>query len=370
MEKLKRDKNRIAIARLDEDSITGNSLSGGYILKIDKPSGEQIGGWTSGNDIDYQYHYPKPDNITPEQEEYIQNYMDMFESVMLSPDYDDPTTGYTNYIDIGSVVDQFIVSEISKNVDSYRVSFFMYKDRDDRDGKLYLGPTWDHNFSFGNVSYLQGDIVLYWNFEYLYTQLLTSDDFSPPYWLDVIWKDSIFREKFAQRWWQLRQDIVHTDSLLAYIDSLVDTLDEAQQRNFKRWPFLDTNKTYAQEIGYLKSWLTGRIDWIDENINNLTSVSANRENTLPKEFGLEQNYPNPLNPTTTISHQLSANGYVELSMYNLLGQKVSTLVPERQPAGDYKKVAYDASTLASSAYFYQIRAGKFVQVKKSLLLKF
>ena len=368
MEKLKRDRNRIDIAELDENAVTGNSLTGGYIIKIDKPSGEQVGGWTSGNDIDYQYHYPKPDDITPEQEEYIRNYMDRFETVMSSPDYDDPTTGYTNSVDIGSVVDQFIISEVSKNVDSYRASFFMYKDRDDRDGKLHLGPTWDHNFSFGNVTYLQGYMVLYWNFEYLYNELLTSDDFSPPYWLDVIWKDATFRVNFAQRWRQLRQDILHIDSLLAYIDLLVDTLDEAQQRNFKRWPVLDINNTYAKEIGYLKNWLTGRIDWIDESINTLTSVSANSENASPKAFGLERNYPVLFNSTTAVSHRLPANGDVELNIYNLLGQKVSTLISERQPAGDYK-VEFNAGTLAGSAYFYRIEAGKFVQVNKLLLLK-
>jgi len=86
------------------------------------------------------------------------------------------------------------------------------------------------------------------------------------------------------------------------------------------------------------------------------------------EFALHQNYPNPFNPTTVISYQLSTVSEVELSVYNLPGQKVVTLVSEKQNAGSYQ-VEWDASGFTSGVYYYRIKVGKFVDVKKMILIK-
>lgn len=84
---------------------------------------------------------------------------------------------------------------------------------------------------------------------------------------------------------------------------------------------------------------------------------------------LHQNYPNPFNPVTVISYQLSVLSEVELYVYNLLGQKVATLISARQPAGNYK-VEWDAMGFASGVYFYRLKTNHgFVQIKKLVLLK-
>jgi hypothetical protein len=85
-------------------------------------------------------------------------------------------------------------------------------------------------------------------------------------------------------------------------------------------------------------------------------------------FQLFQNYPNPFNPTTMINYQLPITNYVKLSIYNLLGQKVVTLVNENQRAG-YHQVEWDASEFASGVYFYLLKAGEFQDVKKLILLR-
>jgi flagellar hook assembly protein FlgD len=85
-------------------------------------------------------------------------------------------------------------------------------------------------------------------------------------------------------------------------------------------------------------------------------------------FKLSQNYPNPFNPTTAIGYQLSAVSDVDLSIYNLLGQKVATLVNECQQAGHHQ-VEWDASGFASGVYYYRIEAGEFVAVRKMVLLR-
>ncbi len=88
----------------------------------------------------------------------------------------------------------------------------------------------------------------------------------------------------------------------------------------------------------------------------------------PAVFSLSQNYPNPFNPSTTIEFALPAPGFVTLSIFNILGEKVATLVSEELTAGSYK-YHWDATELTSGIYFYRIQTGLFVEIKKMLLLK-
>jgi len=89
---------------------------------------------------------------------------------------------------------------------------------------------------------------------------------------------------------------------------------------------------------------------------------------LLTSFSLKQNYPNPFNPTTIINYELPITNDVELSIYNLLGQKVVTLVSEKQKAGHHQ-VEWDASGFASGIYYYKIKAGNFVETRKMVYLK-
>ncbi len=89
---------------------------------------------------------------------------------------------------------------------------------------------------------------------------------------------------------------------------------------------------------------------------------------LPKAISLFQNYPNPLNPTTIIEYTLPQRSDVQITIYDLLGRKVTTLVSEAQEAG-LKSVQWDASNVPSGMYFYQIRAGEYVQTRKMVVLK-
>jgi len=95
-------------------------------------------------------------------------------------------------------------------------------------------------------------------------------------------------------------------------------------------------------------------------------IEANVES--PINFSLNQNYPNPFNPSTLIKYSVAQDGFVNVSVFNLIGEKVATLVNDNMKAGSYE-VNFNASQLSSGVYIYQLQAGKFVSFKKMVLIK-
>ena len=86
------------------------------------------------------------------------------------------------------------------------------------------------------------------------------------------------------------------------------------------------------------------------------------------DFSLSQNYPNPFNPSTTINFRIPLSSKVTLKVYDILGREVATLVNENKPAGKYS-IIFNSNNLASGVYFYNLRAGNFIESKKMMLLK-
>ena len=99
----------------------------------------------------------------------------------------------------------------------------------------------------------------------------------------------------------------------------------------------------------------------------LTGVEKN-PTSVPTVYDLSQNYPNPFNPTSTIRYDIPKTGFVNISVYNILGEKISVLVNEMKSPGHYE-IIFDAKKLSSGIYIYSIRAGDFIQSKKMILMK-
>ena len=106
----------------------------------------------------------------------------------------------------------------------------------------------------------------------------------------------------------------------------------------------------------------------NNSVNRLIILSGEVEKNIPTVFSLEQNYPNPFNPSTVISYQLPVSGDVTLKVYDILGNEIAILVNEYKTAGKYE-VEFNASSLPSGVYFYQLKAGEFRKTKKMVLLK-
>jgi len=373
MEKIKQDKNRVNVSRMDSLDTTGDALTGGYIFKIDKVNGENVGGWTSSFGVDYQYHYPKANEIVPEQKAYIRDFMNQFENIMTSPNLSDPNNGYLKYIDVESFVDHFILNEFSKNIDAYRISNFMYKDRDSKGGKLNAGPIWDFNLSLGKTWYSE-DAYRVDEWEIDHNHYKPNDWPKVPFWWEKLGHDPEFAKRVEVRWCELRSGLLQLDSVHHTIDLLVDTLSEARVRNFQRWPESGRNHLYIVEIDKMKLWIRNRVDWIEANLNRLSSVKKplSSENS-PQNHILEQNYPNPFNAETIIKYYLPKASKVTLSIYNLSGQEIIRLVDEEKDQGIYQ-VRWDGKDkmgklVASGLYVYRVSTSEFEMGRKLVLLR-
>lgn len=290
MEKLKRDSERIAINKLKDDENSGEDVTGGYILKIDKVAGSNLGdgynnlnSFTSqqeplsaaiGQEINFLYEYPDAEDITAEQKTYISTYIADFENALVSSDFTDENIGYAAYIDVVSFIDFFLLNEFSNNVDGYRLSTYLQKDKNQ---KLKMGPIWDFNLGFGNANYCDGSSTNVW--AYKFNERCSNDFWQVPFWWHRFLQDPAYVAQLKDRWLVLRGNILSESSILGKIDTYYDTLENAGsiEQNFNKWNVLGTyvwpnsyvGNTYNEEIDYLKNWIEDRLVWMDAEINSL-----------------------------------------------------------------------------------------------------
>jgi len=371
LEKVKRDKNRVNIAKLDETMTTGDVLTGGYIIKIDKGTGSGGAGWASsykpeeGNtwqNIFFQYEYPKPENITAEQRLYIAQYISDFETALHGDQYRDPVNGYRKYADMGSFVDYFIVNELTKNPDGYRLSTFLHKQRDSDGGKIFMGPIWDYNEGFGNVDYCTGGTPSGWVLDF--NKTCPDDYWQIPFWWKKLLLDSAFTKQLNDRWNSLRSTVLATSQVSAFIDSLNTVLDaEAQQRNFTAWPIIGVyvwpnyyvGPTYQSEISYLKGWVTSRLNWMDAYMPQVVT-GIERKNELPVRL-----YPNPVQSELYVDYDATV-GPTLVSIFDLTGRQWYS--GEFMQQAGVQTVAVPASGLPAGVYVVKVSQGNASVVRR------
>ena len=370
MEKIKRDQNRVDISKLDPDGVEGDDLTGGYILKFDWIwTGDNLGWFESDEGSLYNYHYPKPDEIVSEQADYIQQYINNFENMMMSNAYNEPQ-GYPFWLNVDSFIDYIMLQELSKNVDAYRLSTYIYKDKHSIDHRLYAGPLWDINHGFGNCDYGYTWLTNNWLLGYHAT------DDPIAFWWHKLWNDDGFEAAFSERYTELRSTTLSLNHIYTIIDSVANYLGPAIDRNFTRWPTLGTYvwpnyyvfDTYAEEIEYLKSWTAERLQWMDQEMLSTADVSF-----IPKEYRLYDAYPNPFNPVTSIGFGVPNASEVTVTIYNLLGQEVRKLYSGYMEPG-YKFVQWDGKDSfgapgPSGMYIVLMQAQDFIDTKKIILMK-
>ncbi len=328
IEKVKRDNDRLNIVELLPENITGDALTGGYLLKIDRPD---PGSWTSPfpgingiNNIEISYEDPEWEELVQVQRDYIKNYITDFEYALHDEDFDDMENSYRAYIDMLSFVDYFIINELSKNVDGYRLSTFFYKDRDSRGGKLCMGPLWDYNLAFGNADYYECGLTTGW----LVNSISPDDWFQIPFWWEKLREDPLFNSNLKKRWFSLRENQFSQANIFKIIDSLVNLLSEAQVRNFDQfpvfnqyiWPNNFIGSSYEEEINYMKDWIADRLTWIDNQLESIVEINGYEE-LLVNSYEIYA-YPNPFTEKFTLKMNLFKSAKVNVSIYSISGQVV------------------------------------------------
>jgi len=259
VEKIKRDKNRVNITELKASDTGEPNITGGYIFKRDH-SERYEQSFRTGQGNHFYYVEPNPEDMSREQMNWLSRYMSRFEQALYGSDFRDPQRGYAAYLDVDAFIDQHWLIEMSKNIDGFRYSAFLYKDRG---GKLNVGPAWDWNLSFGNADYYDGSDPSGW-----YTQQLRDSEIC---WFRRLSEDPEFMQRAIDRWGELRRGILATQAVLARVDEMAALLNEAQTRNFRRWPILGrrinpndfVGDTYEEEIRWMKQWIQRRLAWID-----------------------------------------------------------------------------------------------------------
>lgn len=288
-EKIKADKNRVNILEIEPGQNTLPELSGGYITKTDKTTGGDpvawfMSGYNGFNNCLFIHHWPKPADVTLQQNNYIKSVFTGLQSVC-SAGNSSASTGYPAYIDIPSFVDFILINELASNVDAYTYSTFYHKDRN---GKLRAGPIWDHNLTYGNDLFNTGvdrskpDVWQFWN----------NNNEGPKYYRDL-YNNANFRCYLARRWNELTQSGApwNLNAIYALIDTTVVLINEAMLREDQRW---NTIPNFSGEISNLKSWLALRIPWMT---THLGSFSACQNVPVPPLVISKINY----HPATSVS---------------------------------------------------------------------
>jgi len=268
-EKIKRGADRVDIARLSSYENSGIDITGGYIIKIDKTDpGDNIFYTAAGTQLIQVY--PKGDDITPQQADWIKDYMDLFESALAGPDSANPVIGYAKYIDVDSFINYYLVNEGLRNVDGGGFSTYLHKGRD---GKLTFGPAWDFNISIGNADYANQ-----WKTNGFQTNWRPApSSWGGQSWWNKLFADPNYANRNRDRWVQLRKGLFSISNLFGFIDETADYLDGPRQRNYQRWPVIGVyvwpnffvGNTYQEEVDWMKNWLAARIDWLDGQWNTL-----------------------------------------------------------------------------------------------------
>lgn len=263
-EDIRIDPARLNIRKMSS-SLTANQVDGGYLAEVDF----RLDCYNQG-EINLQLVTPQGVPIcikTPDESAITQNQLAFIRNLLVGTEQD-LYANDTHAINLVSFVDWYLLNELFRNPDAaYASSVYLWKDTDGaanpQDRLLNMGPIWDFDRSAGNVNYdeqwkTEGCHV---NHSGWYSESAN--------WLMALSGNSKFVDFVIARWKQKRP------ALETFINSSIDTyatrIDEAQQRNFARWPWLAPNlvnyypfSSHAEEVGFLKSFLNDRMAWLDK----------------------------------------------------------------------------------------------------------
>lgn len=263
------NKNRVNVEEMDEKCISGEDLTGGYLVEIDAyAEGEDNYFWSKHRNP-VTIKYPDSDDILQVQTDYISNHFNKMESALFSSSYMSESDGYRKFLDLHSFLQHFIVGELSGNTDTYW-SVNMYKRRGD--DKFYVGPCWDFDIAFEN-DYRTYPINN--KSDYVYRSGGSVAGNMKSFVDRIIVNDAKAKQELKNLWTELRSSgVISAEALTDFINSKKDEVYDSQKLNFYRWDILNTKvhmnpKAYGSftaEVNNIIDYIKGRVAWMDKKI--------------------------------------------------------------------------------------------------------
>ena len=362
MERIKRGSGRVNIAKMSGTDVTGDAVTGGYIFSLDKEPNGWFSSYATPNSAfkrQFSYVYPKPENIVQAQKDYIKSYVDSFENALAAQNFQHKTNGVRKFAELSSFIDYFIVNEVSRNVDGYRLSTFLYKDRDSKNRKIFAGPAWDYDLAFRNANYCDGSNTSGWTYQF--NNVCPGDGLGLiPFWWEQLMRDTSFIGDLRCRWKDMRQSVLSIDHFNHIIDSVATLTTEARQRHFQRWPILGQYvwpnaqpipTSYEGEIITLKNWLVSRLQWIDYNIPN-AGACEDWQDFATEDMQVAV-YPNPNNGTdVTIRVKIKEAQTIYLKVYDNTGRLVHSQNIIAMPVSNFVTIG-EMKKWQTGIYYFQ-----------------
>jgi hypothetical protein len=364
LEKVKRGVDRVNISKIRQTDISGDALTGGYIVKVDRRNAE---GWYSpfrpegGGRVYFNYVYPHADDIHPAQKAYIQAFVDSFENALAQPGFDNAETGWRRFADEHSFVEHFLFNELCKNVDAYRLSAYLYKPRDSEGGKLHAGPLWDFNLAWHNANYANNESPAGWTFQ--------GEPYGVPFWWERLLEDERFIRQLQCRWYALRQQVLSQRHIFGVIDSLDTVLGTAKERHFELYPILGKGlwpnpkpfaQTHAEEIQNMKKWISERLRWMDTWLPG--SCAERPYNWQPAAWTI---FPNPSPEKVTVFFEAQPETGTALELTDAAGR----LVWRQNDPGFENQIDMSSHPAGVYVLIYRDKSGKILNREKIIALR-
>lgn len=262
------DKGRVEIEEMDTLSVSGDSLTGGYLIEVDHYANTEKVWFRSTHKIPVVIKSPEDDVILPIQKEYITNHFNAMETDVYNKNFDEEN-GYQKRLDLPSFVKRHLHQELIGNTDNY-FSVYMYKQRGD--DHLYSCPVWDMDLAFENDdrTYPLNDKTD-WSFNSGGSCASGMKTF-----VNNILSDVAAQRTMQAEWARLRQTgIIEESKLLELVDMYADSLSQSQIMNFWRWPIMNETihenpviwGSYEAEVENVRNYISGRIPWMDNMLS-------------------------------------------------------------------------------------------------------
>ena len=267
VEKIEVGKHRVDLEKLSWKQHSEPGITGGYIVKIDRPGPGETGFVAGGQRM--QFVYPKERHITDPQRAWLQSWFDQFGSVLAADTFADPQRGYAAWIDVDNFIDYHMFHEYSKNPDAYTLSTYMHKHRG---GRLRMGPVWDFDRA------MRTNEEQYWVGRPTRPTGWTADNYAG--WWGILFRDSAFRLRYRQRGRDHLENQLAVERVHTLIDELAATIAVAEERDRVRWPIIKPGD-WHNEIANLKQWITDRSEWFTSELLETPTFHSNTGDFRP-----------------------------------------------------------------------------------------